>query len=193
MPPGSMNQRLTRSFLIDCPAAGVMGPPLVAQMAAAGQFSKLEPSKATTHTLRRIDGWTVRVDDRLFAPPDTAEGTQAQRFLDDKLSDIREVVTAKPLAKRHYFRGVQAQRPQRSGAPVRRFSRQRFLPLQPGRVDDGCAGGLRTDASDMGPVADNTAVPSRKGGHRRREFIGLGEVAPATTGNLLPTDREDTK
>lgn len=205
MSPGSMNQRLARSFLIDCFAASMMGPPLVAQMAAAGQFSKPEPSNPTARTLRRIDGWTVRVDDR----------QHALRFLDCNFADIRDVVAAESLAKLQSLRRVQAQRRRRWDAPVRRLPRsplhahrpegnlrrdvgvlfglKRFFSLQPGKVGDGCTGGLRTDASDMGPVADKTAVPSRKSGHRRREFIGLGEVAPATTGNLLPTDREDAK
>jgi len=138
MSPGSMNQRLARSFLIDCLAASVMGPPLLAQMAAAGQFSKPEPSNPTAHTLRRIDGWTVRVDDRQLAPPDAAAGTHALRFLDCNLADIREVVAAEPLAKLQSLRRVQAQRRRRWDAPVRRLPR---APLHAHRPE----GNLRRD------------------------------------------------
>ena len=59
-----MHQRLARSLLIAGLAASVMGPPLVAQTAASGRSSKPEPPKPMAHTLRTIEGWTVRVDER---------------------------------------------------------------------------------------------------------------------------------
>jgi hypothetical protein len=46
-----------------------------------------------------LEGWTVRVDDRLLAPPNDALGTRALRFLESKLSDIKAVVAAEPLSK----------------------------------------------------------------------------------------------
>ncbi len=61
--------------------------------------AKPELSKPTSHTIRHVEGWTVRVDDRLLAPPNLALGARALRFLEYKLSDIRAVVAAGPLAK----------------------------------------------------------------------------------------------
>ena len=58
-----------------------------------------ESPKPTSRTTRQIEGWTVRVDDRLLSPPNDALGTQALRFLEHKLSDIRAVVAPEPLAK----------------------------------------------------------------------------------------------
>ena len=58
-----------------------------------------EPSKPTSHSTRQIEGWTVRVDDRLLAQPNDVLGTNALRFLQNKLSDIKAVVAAEPLAK----------------------------------------------------------------------------------------------
>lgn len=56
------------------------------------------PAKPTSHTTREIEGWRVRVDDRLLAPPAEALGRRALDFLAAKLADIRAVVPAKPLA-----------------------------------------------------------------------------------------------
>ncbi len=58
-----------------------------------------EPSKPTSHTLRQMEGWTVRVDDRLLSSPHEEEGKRALRFLENKLSDIKAVVAPEPLAK----------------------------------------------------------------------------------------------
>jgi hypothetical protein len=43
---------------------------------------KPEPPKPTSHTIRHVEGWTVRVDDRLLAPPNEEVGTRALRFLE---------------------------------------------------------------------------------------------------------------
>jgi len=61
--------------------------------------AKPELLKPASHTIRQVEGWTVRVDDRLLAPPNLMLGTRALRFLEYKLSDIRAVVPAEPLAK----------------------------------------------------------------------------------------------
>src|SRR5437868_8902222 len=58
-----------------------------------------EPAKPTSHTDRKIEGWTVRVDDRLLKAPDDVLGTRALRFLENKLSDITVVVPADKLKK----------------------------------------------------------------------------------------------
>ena len=57
------------------------------------------PSKPTSHTVKKVEGWTVRVDDRLLTAPDDELGTRALRFLEGKLSDIKVVVPADKLKK----------------------------------------------------------------------------------------------
>jgi hypothetical protein len=51
----------------------------------------------TSHTVRKIEGWTVRVDDRLSREPNEELATRALRFLEGKLSDIKAVVPADKL------------------------------------------------------------------------------------------------
>jgi hypothetical protein len=86
----------------------VFRPPLGACLAAAllvqvtpavRAAGAAEPPKPTSATTRQLEGWTVRVDDRLLAPPNDALGTKALRFLENKLADIRAVVAPGPLAK----------------------------------------------------------------------------------------------
>jgi len=60
---------------------------------------KPEPAKPTSHTARNIEGWTVKVDDRLLKAPDDELGTRALRFLEGKLSDIKAIVPADKLKK----------------------------------------------------------------------------------------------
>jgi len=55
--------------------------------------------KPTSRTVRNIEGWTVRIDDRLFVPPNDALGTRALKMLEAKLADITFVVAADRLAK----------------------------------------------------------------------------------------------
>ena len=55
---------------------------------------KPEPSKPTSHTDRILEGWTIRVDDRLLKGGDSALGSKALRFLEGKLADIVAVVPA---------------------------------------------------------------------------------------------------
>jgi len=58
-----------------------------------------ESTKPNSHTERKLEGWTVRVDDRLLKGPDSALGTRALRFLEGKLSDIKAVVPEDKLKK----------------------------------------------------------------------------------------------
>lgn len=51
-----------------------------------------EPTKPATHTERKLEGWTIRVDDRLLQPPNDELGRQSLRFLENKLVDIKAVV-----------------------------------------------------------------------------------------------------
>ena len=53
-----------------------------------------DPPKPTSHTERTVEGWTVRVDDRLLRAPDHELGKRALRFLEGKLADIKVVVPA---------------------------------------------------------------------------------------------------
>jgi hypothetical protein len=58
-----------------------------------------EAAKPTGHVARTIEGWTVRVDDRLLAPPHGETGRRALRFLEARLFDIGAVVPAGPLER----------------------------------------------------------------------------------------------
>lgn len=58
-----------------------------------------ELPKPASRTTRNIEGWTVRVDDRLLCAPNEALGARALRLLEAKLADITYVMPAAPLAK----------------------------------------------------------------------------------------------
>ena len=58
-----------------------------------------EPEKPTSHTDQILEGWTIRVDDRLLKGPDAELGTRSLRFLEGKLSDIKVVVPEDKLKK----------------------------------------------------------------------------------------------
>ena len=60
---------------------------------------KPEPSKPISHTDRKLEGWTIRVDDRLLKGPDEELGTKSLKFLENKLSDIKVVVPEDKLKK----------------------------------------------------------------------------------------------
>ncbi|HEY8747857.1 MAG TPA: hypothetical protein VIM11_07775 [Tepidisphaeraceae bacterium] len=66
---------------------------------AQGQTTRPQPTtrsaaKPTSHTTRTIEGWTVRIDDRLLADPNRALGEQAIKLLTNRLADIVWVVPA---------------------------------------------------------------------------------------------------
>ena len=79
---------------IGAPAVRADDPPKPAQ-----PKDKPEPPKPTSHTVKNIEGWTVRVDDRLLKAPDDELGTKALRFLENKLADIKVVVPADKVKK----------------------------------------------------------------------------------------------
>ena len=58
-----------------------------------------EPVKPTAHVTRNLEGWTVRVDQRLLEVPNEALGKRALRFLENKLFDITVVVPSDRLRK----------------------------------------------------------------------------------------------
>ena len=60
---------------------------------------KSEPPKPTSYTSKKIEGWTVRVDDRLLAAPNEELGARALRYLENKLSDIKVVVPEDKVKK----------------------------------------------------------------------------------------------
>lgn len=60
-----------------------------------------EPAKPTSHTERKIDGWTVRVDDRLLKAPHEQLGVQVLKSLEARLFDINAVVAPDKLKKLH--------------------------------------------------------------------------------------------
>jgi hypothetical protein len=60
---------------------------------------KSEPAKPTSHTIKKLEGWAIRVDDRLLKAPDAELGAKALRVLEVKLGDIKAVVSADKLKK----------------------------------------------------------------------------------------------
>ncbi len=58
-----------------------------------------QSEKPTSYTVRTIEGWTVRVDDRLLESPGDVIGKHALRFLENKLADIKAVVPQDRLKK----------------------------------------------------------------------------------------------
>jgi hypothetical protein len=58
-----------------------------------------DSAKPASRTIRNIEGWTVRVDDRLLQPPHDVLGTRTLKLLEAKLADIAYVVNADHLAK----------------------------------------------------------------------------------------------
>src|SRR5579884_1945027 len=59
----------------------------------------LDTSKPTAHQDRKVEGWAVRVDERLLQKPNDALGNEALQFLACKLRDIKAVVPAERLKK----------------------------------------------------------------------------------------------
>ncbi|MFO0804795.1 MAG: hypothetical protein U0791_16935 [Gemmataceae bacterium] len=73
---------------------------LAATLIAAPDGPKKEPlPRPASYTAKTIEGWTVRVDDRLFKAPDDETGRIALRFLEAKLSEIKLVVPADKVKK----------------------------------------------------------------------------------------------
>lgn len=64
-----------------------------------GGAEDAKPAKPTSHTVRKLEGWTIRVDDRLLQPPNEEMGRRALRFLEYKLADIKVVVPGDRLEK----------------------------------------------------------------------------------------------
>jgi hypothetical protein len=71
--------------------------PLGFSRAAAPESQDLP--KPTSRTVKKLHGWTVRVDDRLFLAPNDVLGARALKLLEGKLSDIQYVVSEARLEK----------------------------------------------------------------------------------------------
>jgi hypothetical protein len=72
---------------------------LLAALVARADEPTPAPAKPESRTTRQIEGWTIRVDDRLLQPPDEELGKRSLRFLEAKLADIKVVVPADKLKK----------------------------------------------------------------------------------------------
>ncbi|HZZ79596.1 MAG TPA: hypothetical protein VFE62_13830, partial [Gemmataceae bacterium] len=57
------------------------------------------PAKPKSHTSRKIEGWTVRVDDRLLEPANADTAKKALRFLENRLYEITVVVPKDKVKK----------------------------------------------------------------------------------------------
>lgn len=77
---------------------GLMCAALMVCPTRAGTGERPEPSKPTSHSIRHIEGWTVRVDDRLLAEPNRQVGERALNLLQAKLADILYVMPENRLA-----------------------------------------------------------------------------------------------
>jgi len=64
-----------------------------------GSLGKPVPAKPSSHTTRKIEGWNIRVDDRLLEPANETVLTQALKYLESRLFDIKVLVTPDILAK----------------------------------------------------------------------------------------------
>jgi hypothetical protein len=76
-----------------CPLLAVMWVLCVGALAG----EKSDSPQPVSRTDRKIEGWTVRVDDRLLAPPHDTLGARALKLLEAKLADITYVVATEHL------------------------------------------------------------------------------------------------
>src|ERR1700722_1174936 len=93
------NQRFVMILLFACCGIPVSSAADAPKPAKPPAQEGAEPAKPTAHTERKLEGWTVRVDDRLLKGPEEALGTKALRFLEGKLSDITVVLPEDKLKK----------------------------------------------------------------------------------------------
>jgi hypothetical protein len=58
-----------------------------------------EAPQPASHSTRVIEGWTVRIDDRLLGDENKAQNAQILKSLESRLAQIKAVVGEKPLGK----------------------------------------------------------------------------------------------
>ena len=61
--------------------------------------ARTDPPKPTAHRVQNVEGWTVRVDERLFQPTNKATLERGLKFLDAKLADIKLVARPEIVTK----------------------------------------------------------------------------------------------
>ena len=69
------------------------------KLLASKDADKTPAKKSVSHTPRKLEGWTIQVDDRLLEPATKDQLDAALRFLAAKLVDIKMVVPADKVAK----------------------------------------------------------------------------------------------
>ena len=75
-----------------------LGKEMVALLTSSSSKAESRLPQPASRTVREIEGWKVRVDDRLLGDlPDAPTGMRALRFLEAKLVEIKAVVPAERL------------------------------------------------------------------------------------------------
>ncbi|NBO92005.1 MAG: hypothetical protein EBV06_06785 [Planctomycetia bacterium] len=74
-----------------------LGKAMVSVLTPAKKAAK--SPKPSSWSIRTVEGWKVKVDDRLFEPTNEELGKRALRFLEGKLSDIKAILPADKVAK----------------------------------------------------------------------------------------------
>ena len=69
------------------------------KLLASKNADKTPAKKSVSHTPRKLEGWTIRVDDRLLEPATKDQLDAALRFLAAKLVDIKMVVPADKVSR----------------------------------------------------------------------------------------------
>ncbi|HEX8910923.1 MAG TPA: hypothetical protein VF796_01090 [Humisphaera sp.] len=98
-----------RKLLCTLAAAALLAVPFASNALAAEtpppakKPSGALPPLPTSHTTKQIEGWTVRVDDRLLNGDGAALGERAVKLLTARLVAIEATVPEKPLAKLRGF------------------------------------------------------------------------------------------
>ena len=68
-------------------------------LSGSAAYAQDVPLIPTAHTVRTVEGWTVHIDDRLFAGSDKTLGDHALRLLANRLYDIKHVLPADKVAR----------------------------------------------------------------------------------------------
>jgi hypothetical protein len=88
-----------KHFIIAAAIALCLVTPVLAADAPPPATKRATPSLPASHTTRQIEGWTVRIDDRLLNGDGTTVGERAIKLLAARLLEISIVVPEEPLAK----------------------------------------------------------------------------------------------
>lgn len=72
---------------------------LLFSLCALPAFAEEDAPKPSAHTTRKIEGWTVQVDQRLLADENKAVGERALRMLENALYEIALIMPTNRIAK----------------------------------------------------------------------------------------------